>query len=458
MMDKLPAIARYAAATLPPMALLILAGTAWGGFAWVALAWLTVIAAVADRFLAPPVAPPDEEDTAAWSDTLSVGLALGHLLVLVSTVSAIASGAVTMGQGIALFLATASFFGQVSHPNAHELIHRATAPLRVLGATVYTSVAFGHHVSAHRLVHHRSVGTEDDPNTPLPDESFWDYLPRAWRGSFEAGLASEMEKLERKGRPYKHFSNPYWMWVGGAALAFILCFVIAGVGGAIVWLALVAFTGAQILMSDYIQHYGLQRLILPNGRLEPVSAHHSWNAPRGFSSYLMMNAPAHSEHHMHPDRHYEHLDPQANVPTLPYSMPIMAMIATIPPVWSRIMNKRALKVMEAAQKAAVSPPRAPEAAPRRAAPPNREAAPTAAAPAAAVTSNTAAPAHSASAVAATPCIKHPARQRYTSGSANRSGPDQRRCGNRSAPETNPRRHTIGQRKWTGLLTVCSSLF
>lgn len=347
----MPVIARYAAITLPPMFLLLLAGTSWGGFAWVALLWLTLVTAIADRLLEPPTATPDDEETIPWSDTLSVGLACGHLLILLSTASALTSGALTFGQSVALFFATASFFGQVSHPNAHELIHRAALPLRAIGAAVYTSVGFGHHVSAHRLVHHRHVGTDADPNTPLPGEGFWTYLPRAWRGSFEAGAECEVERLERKGRGPNHITNPYWVWLGGALATLVIVTLMAGIGGALVLVGLALLTGAQILMSDYVQHYGLQRLILPNGRFEPVAAHHSWNAPKGFSSYLMMNAPAHSEHHMHPDRPYERLDTEAKVPTLPLSMPVMAMIAMVPSIWSRMMDRRALKVMEAAEAA-----------------------------------------------------------------------------------------------------------
>lgn len=362
----MPVMARYAAITLPPMVLLLLAGTAWGGFAWVALIWLTLVVTVADRLLEPPAPPPTDEDTAPWSDALSIGLAVGHLLVLVSTTSALTSGALSFGQAVALFFATASFFGQVSHPNAHELIHRGPVILRGLGAAIYTSVGFGHHVSAHRHVHHRHVGTEADPNTPLPGESFWAYLPRAWRGSFEAGAECEVDRLERKGLGPNHISNPYWIWLGGAAVSVLVIAWVAGIGGVLVLVGLGALTGAQILMSDYVQHYGLQRLLLPNGRLEPVAAHHSWNAPKGFSSYLMMNAPAHSEHHMHPDRPYDRLTPGATVPTLPFSMPVMAMIAMIPGVWSRMMDRRALSVMEAAEAAHLRPPHVEE--PARAAP------------------------------------------------------------------------------------------
>jgi alkane 1-monooxygenase len=35
-------------------------------------------------------------------------------------------------------------------------------------------------------------------------------------------------------------------------------------------------------------------------------------------------------------------------PTLPRSLPVMAVIATIPPLWHRMMDRRAARVMEAA--------------------------------------------------------------------------------------------------------------
>jgi alkane 1-monooxygenase len=343
----MPVIARYALVTLIPAALIALGATVWGLGGALALLWLTLIAAGMDRLMSPPRL--DDHDHGPWSDRLALALGLIHLALLPLVLLAMVDPQAGLGERLALLAATASFMGQVSHPNAHELIHRKSALSRGIGAAVYTSVGFGHHVSAHRLVHHRHVGTTDDPNTPLPGESFWTYLPRAWRGSFEAGLACEIDRLARRALPARSPRNPYFAWVGGAVLSLVLAALIAGPGGAVSLVVLGALFGGQVLMSDYVQHYGLQRLDLPNGRREPVAPHHSWNAPKGFSSYLMMNAPAHSEHHMHPDRPYDRLDPQADVPTLPWSLPVMATLATIPPVWHRVMDRRALKVMSAAQ-------------------------------------------------------------------------------------------------------------
>jgi alkane 1-monooxygenase len=339
---SMPVIVKYAVVTLVPLVLLGLGATLSGGFAVMAFVWLTLIAAVMDHVLAPPGGTTGAPT--AWADRLSILLALGHLALLPPVLVALAAPGLSPGQKIALFLATASFIGQVSHPNAHELIHRRNRVLAGLGALVYVSIGFGHHFSAHRLVHHRFVATPEDPNTPRMGESYWRYLPRAWAGSFREGLRAEAGRRARGANRI----NPYWVWCGGAVLTAILAAQLAGPLGLAALLGLWVLSGMQILLSDYIQHYGLQRLPLPSGRLEPVGPHHSWDAPKGFSSYLMMNAPTHSEHHLHPDRRFDELAAATRAPTLPRSLPVMAVIATVPPLWHGLMDRRASRVMAAA--------------------------------------------------------------------------------------------------------------
>jgi alkane 1-monooxygenase len=102
------------------------------------------------------------------------------------------------------------------------------------------------------------------------------------------------------------------------------------------------YATAQLLMSDYVQHYGLRRRVLPGGRLEPVGPQHSWNAPQWFTSRLMLNAPRHSEHHAHPARPYPALALPGpdEAPTLPRSLPVMGMIALIPSRWRGMMDPK----------------------------------------------------------------------------------------------------------------------
>ena len=91
-----------------------------------------------------------------------------------------------------------------------------------------------------------------------------------------------------------------------------------------------------------MQHYGLRRADLPGGKSAPIGPEHSWNAPHGFSSGLMLNAPRHSDHHAHPGRAYPGLRlDRAAMPILPHSLPVMAVIALWPPLWRRVMDPRA---------------------------------------------------------------------------------------------------------------------
>ncbi|MEM1273229.1 MAG: alkane 1-monooxygenase [Pseudomonadota bacterium] len=342
----MPLIIRYAIITLTP-AVFIVFGAFFGGV-WPALAliWLTVLTAGMDQIL--PDARADDR-AEPWATRLSIGLAILHLALIPTVLAGLGNPNTSFGAQILLFFATASFMGQVSHANAHDLIHRRDRRLFALGAAVYASILYGHHVSAHRMVHHAHVGTPEDPATPRHGEGFWSYVARAWPGNIAAGWEAEVARLSRRNLPIWSQENPYLFWLVGAVLSLAVAVMIGGFLGLVVFLLLIGLVHLQMLLSDYIQHYGLQRLRLPGGRVEPVGPHHSWDAPSGFSALLLMNAPRHSEHHRHPDRPYQALGSAEPGPRLPYPLPIMAVLAVFPPLWQRVMDRRALKVMEAAK-------------------------------------------------------------------------------------------------------------
>ncbi|MEP1969468.1 MAG: fatty acid desaturase, partial [Marinomonas sp.] len=138
------------------------------------------------------------------------------------------------------------------------------------------------------------------------------------------------------------WTHPYALYVGGAGGVMLLAMASFGMAGLVALIALTSYAQMQLLMSDYVQHYGLKRAYDVDGKPEPVSPAHSWNAPHFYSSALMLNAPRHSDHHMHPLRTYPALQlDAATMPILPRSLPTMGAIALIPPLWRRIMDPRA---------------------------------------------------------------------------------------------------------------------
>ncbi|MBN9887666.1 alkane 1-monooxygenase [Salipiger abyssi] len=333
-------MARFVIATLGMVGALGLA--LWLGGLWtlLALLYITVFTFFLDRIAA--LAAPDRPDSEfPAGDGLAALLGLVHFPLLYAGVWAVAgAGGQSAAERVALFFALALFFGQVSNSNAHELIHRGSRRLHRLGVAVYCSLLFGHHVSAHLRVHHIHAATPQDPNSAPLGQSYYAFAPCAWIGSFRAGLRAETARRARTGKARGW--HPYLTYGAGAALSLALATTVAGWAGLLALLGLAAYAQAQLLLSDYVQHYGLRRRARDAGRYEPVGPQHSWNAPHGFSSALMLNAPRHSDHHAHPARPYPGLElDRAEMPILPQSLPVMAVLALLPPVWRRLMDRRA---------------------------------------------------------------------------------------------------------------------
>ncbi|MEX0316956.1 MAG: alkane 1-monooxygenase [Ruegeria sp.] len=322
----------YAIASFLPAGLILMACLLGGVWIWLSLLAMTAHVWVMDR-LWDGLLPV--QDGSAWARGLSVVLGLGHFVVLGLSVAVLGQGELTVAQGLGLGLAAGLFLGQVSNSNAHELIHRAARWERALGVAVYVSLLFGHHASAHRRVHHVHVATEQDPNSARLGESYWYFLLRAWVGSFVAGFRAETA-LRRGVGP----GHPYVIYVGGAVTALWAAWVLAGSGGALALLALAGYAQAQLLLADYVQHYGLRRRVDAQGRAEPAGPQHAWNAPHWYSGAMMLNAPRHSDHHMNPSRIYPALRLEDGMPVWPRSMPVMALLALIPPLWRRVMDPR----------------------------------------------------------------------------------------------------------------------
>jgi alkane 1-monooxygenase len=122
----------------------------------------------------------------------------------------------------------------------------------------------------------------------------------------------------------------------------ILAFVVAGWMGVFLF-ATQAFVAIWHLeLVNYIEHYGLTRKHLGNGKYEHVLPRHSWNASHKASNWLLINLQRHSDHHYKPDRRFPLLQTYTEVdaPQLPYGYPVMGVIAMISPWWKSVMNRR----------------------------------------------------------------------------------------------------------------------
>jgi alkane 1-monooxygenase len=243
---------------------------------------------------------------------------------------------------IALFFGVGVISGTVGINYSHELMHQKDKVERRMGDILLAMVLYSHFRSEHLLVHHRYVGTPRDPVTARYNEGFYRFFPRVLVECHKSAFRAEKDMLARKDLPWTDASNPYFLYWGLQAAMVFLAIILGGwVGLALfLWQALSAVW--QLELVNYVEHYGLTRKHLGDGKYEHVKPQHSWNAAHKASNWLLINLQRHSDHHYKPDRRYPLLQTytEADAPQLPFGYPIMTMAAMVPSIWRRVMNPR----------------------------------------------------------------------------------------------------------------------
>jgi alkane 1-monooxygenase len=109
------------------------------------------------------------------------------------------------------------------------------------------------------------------------------------------------------------------------------------------WLLVQAVFGFSLLeVVNYLEHYGLLRQKREDGRYERTRPEHSWNSNNVASNVLLYHLQRHSDHHANPTRRYQALRHFDEAPQLPTGYAGMIVLATIPPLWRRVMDRRLL--------------------------------------------------------------------------------------------------------------------
>ena len=243
---------------------------------------------------------------------------------------------------IGLFFGVGVITGTVGINYSHELMHQKPRLERWWADILLAMVLYSHFRSEHLLVHHRYVATPRDPVTARYNEGFHRYYPRVLLACLISAFRAEAAMLARRDLPWTNLRNPffkYWALQGGFLL---LAFLLGGWSGLVLFVLQAGVAIWQLELVNYIEHYGLTRRHLGEGKYEHVQPHHSWNAAHKASNWLLINLQRHSDHHYKPDRRFPVLQTYGpeEAPQLPFGYPLMTMAAMVPPLWRRVMNPR----------------------------------------------------------------------------------------------------------------------
>ena len=244
--------------------------------------------------------------------------------------------------GLALTIGTIAGIGINT---AHELGHKKESHERWLAKIALAQSFYGHFYIEHNRGHHVRVATPEDPASSRLGETFYAFWPRTVAGSLKSAWNLEKPRFKRKGKSHWSIKNDVLnAWLMSVVLwgALIAVFGI----GILPFLIIQAIVGFSLLeVVNYLEHYGMLRQRTGpdgTGRYERVQPSHSWNSNNIATNVLLYHLQRHSDHHANPTRRYQTLRDFEESPTLPTGYAGLIILALIPPLWFKVMDKRVL--------------------------------------------------------------------------------------------------------------------
>lgn len=326
-------------------ALMVLTGQGlW--WSWFALAFFYVGVTALDVAIGedpfnPPTELVEELSEDKWYRSLLFASLPVYVVSLATTVLAIGLVELPLWAWLGLTLAAGAGSG-TALVIGHELGHKP-GRLDQWGAKIACALSgYAHFCIEHNRGHHVQVATPEDPASARFGESLYGFARRELPGALVRGWRLERRRLAKKGLPFWHWRND--LLQGYALHLAIVAASVAAFGWPIILFFVVhdIFAWFHLTMANYVEHYALLRQKREDGRYEPCEPRHSWNTNHIVSNLTLFHLQRHSDHHANPLRPYQALRNFDDLPRLPSGYPGSFLLASVPPLWFRVMNPKAL--------------------------------------------------------------------------------------------------------------------
>jgi alkane 1-monooxygenase len=225
----------------------------------------------------------------------------------------------------------------------HELGHRTNNLERLLAKASLLTSLYMHFFIEHNKGHHKNVATKEDPSSARKGEMVYVFYFRSIIMSYISAWKIANADTRKKQRPaislYNEMVQAHLIQLAFVAL---ICWVF---GWLITLYFLVAATiGVGLVETvNYIEHYGLSRKEIGEGKYERAMPHHSWNSSHVVGRLMLFELSRHSDHHYLASRKYQTLRHHDNAPQMPTGYPGMLLLSIVPPLWFYVMHKQMKK-------------------------------------------------------------------------------------------------------------------
>ncbi len=335
--------------TLVPLSWAAVALTGWGLFWWSGPLLILLILPALDLVIGSDAENPPESALAGLEQDRYYRCAL-YLYLPAQYVSLVLACWLWSGGGgvglspldkVGLMLTVGGIAG-VAINAAHELGHQRAQSERWLSKVALAQAGYGQFYVEHNRGHHARVATPEDPASARLGENVYFFHYRSMFGSLRSAWRLERRRLARLGKSAWTLGNDILnAWLMSAVLFGAL---VLGFGPEVLpWLIGQALVGILLMETiNYLEHYGLRRQRRSDGRYEQVRPSHSWNSNSVISNVFLFHLQRHSDHHANPQRRYQSLCHADEAPQLPAGYATMVVLALVPPVWRRVMDRRVL--------------------------------------------------------------------------------------------------------------------
>ena len=222
---------------------------------------------------------------------------------------------------------------------AHELGHRTTKWERTLAKFLLMPAMYMHFYIEHNFGHHVNVGTSKDPATSKKNQSIFSFWFSSISGQIINSIKIQRSLLKKQKRGFFNIYNDFFFFQLFQLTYLTVIGYFFGLFGVFLALAIALVSVLLLETINYIEHYGLTRAIKGN-RYERVTPIHSWNSNHTIGRLVLYELTRHSDHHHRASKKYQILESIEDSPQLPYGYTTSMLIAFIPPLWFRLMNKR----------------------------------------------------------------------------------------------------------------------
>ncbi len=222
----------------------------------------------------------------------------------------------------------------------HELGHRINKGEQLLAKLLLLSSLYMHFFIEHNRGHHKRVATPEDPSSARYGETVYAFYFRSIIFSYLSAWKIANNETRKKGNKSYSAKNEMIEFHLIQIVFVMAIFFAFGWLTALLFLA-AALQGILLLETvNYIEHYGLQRSELGDGRWERAMPEHSWNSNHIIGRVMLFELSRHSDHHYLASRKYQLLRHHDDSPQLPTGYPGMMILSLLPPAWFWVMNGR----------------------------------------------------------------------------------------------------------------------